>query len=412
MSRVPSRMFALLTWVIIAGGPAHQACSAPSAPADDAGQAPADEAASAWGEAVAELDERIAVAQRHAERYPNDWAHLEAVARLLRGRAGLSGRLEDYLEARDTLDRAFVVAGGTWGPLLERASLAFTLHQLPVATQNLDLAEQAVLLRPGEKEQIIALRGDVALHSGRYEEALARFVELHERDPHPGSAFRLALYHWKTGDLDTARRWLAHGEATATTPRERAWLALQLGLTWLDEGNLDAASAAYARADDTFPGWWLIEEHRAEVAALQGDPASAERRYRDLIARTGNPEFMDALAELVAARDPDEACALIAQAGAWYARWLTILPEATYGHALDHLLDHGEPAAALDLAERNHALRPGGDATTRLARALLKAGRCADARAQAAAVLATPWRTPELRETVAAIDAGCGAAGG
>src|SRR5690606_4698872 len=79
------------------------------------------------------------------------------------------------------------------------------------------------------------------------------------------------------------------------------------------------------------------------------------------------------------------------------------LPEASYGHALAHFLEHGTAERALELARANHALRPGGEATVLLAQALYRSGRIEEARGHLEALLRTPYRTAALHATAALV---------
>src|SRR5690606_36652229 len=147
------------------------------------------------------------------------------------------------------------------------------------------------------------------------------------------SAIRIAYDLWQTGRFEQAERWLGAAEARAAGDgRERAWIELQRGQIDLDRGHLDEALGHYRRADRLFSGWWLVEEHIAEIYALRGEHGATERRYRDRIERTGSPEFMDALARVLEARGrSQQARALIDRPTRAYERRLEVLPEASYG---------------------------------------------------------------------------------
>lgn len=179
-------------------------------------------------------------------------------------------------------------------------------------------------------------------------------------------------------------------------------MSLQMGLMDLSRGRYEEALAHYQEADRRFDGWWLVHEHIAEVEVLLGHLDEAERRYRDVVERTNNPELIDALADLLEQRGhADEAATFRARADARFEEQLEQLPEAAYGHALEHFLEHGTPERALELAEANYRMRPGGEATVRLAQALLRSDRAADARARLEPLLATRYRTAELHATMA-----------
>jgi hypothetical protein len=93
----------------------------------------------------------------------------------------------------------------------------------------------------------------------------------------------------------------------------------------------------YEAGNRLFPGWWLMEEHMAEILALQGKNAEAERWYRDLVERTGNPMLMNALAKVLLEQGKE------AEAETWHDRAHSVqedrarrFPEAASDHALMH----------------------------------------------------------------------------
>ncbi|MEL6182400.1 MAG: tetratricopeptide repeat protein, partial [Myxococcota bacterium] len=201
------------------------------------------------------------------------------------------------------------------------------------------------------------------------------------------------------GNYDKAEEWLDRAVKTAQLEGEmgHAWTVLQRGLLDLERGRLDEADALYAQAEAIFPGWYLIEEHRAEILALKGKHTEAEALYRSILAKAPSPEFMDALADtLDALGKPKEASDWRAKATAAYTKDLKRFPEATYGHALDHVLAGDNTAFALELAQKNHTLRPGPEAKVKLAQALVKAGQPQKAQPLIEAAGATGWSTPEF----------------
>jgi len=351
---------------------------------------PPSEAETDYTRALDALNAQLAAAERGNERHPNQWMRIEQVVGLYVARARLTGDHDDYLRAQDLLGQAFAIAPEGSGPLLTRAHLHFTLHRMNDVEPDLAQAERAVLVPPTTRADIAGLRGDVALHTGRLEDAERLHREAEELDPHAASAFRIAYDLWQTGRFAEAERWLTLAETRVSGGgKDAAWMALQRGLLHLDRGQLDEALGHYRRADRLFGGWWLVEEHIAEIHALRGEHEEAERRYRDLIRRTESPEFMDALAGVLEERGAEEeARTWRARATEVYEHQLETLPEASYGHALGHFLEHGDAARALELARANHAIRPGGEATIGLAQALLRSGETEAARAAEQAELA------------------------
>jgi tetratricopeptide (TPR) repeat protein len=312
-----------------------------------------------WCDAEAARKQGSALAQTRA-----------ASARLERAR--LTGSYEDYAEADRRVSTAFAAAPPGAGPVMDRARLSFTLHRFDRIEADLATAERAILIDDPSRAEILGLRADLALQRGEVEAARRGFLEALRLHESPQGWSRLARAEWLRGDHDraaacygTALR-LDHGRRASS----RAWIHLQLGLMALEARDYGAALDAYRDADAILPGWWLIEEHIAEVVALQGDRETAARRYRDLIERTGNPEFMDALARIERTRGRRHAATRwIARATKVYEARLGQFPEATWGHALRHYLDFGDPKTALTLAEANCRLRPNAESRALLAEA-------------------------------------------
>jgi predicted Zn-dependent protease len=245
------------------------------------------------------------------------------------------------------------------------------------------------------------------MYGGKYREAEATYRALVNQVGTPAHFVRLALLRARTGSPAEAAALLEAAERRYHGPSAtmKAWLRLQRGLVALDRGRLDEALALYRQASDELPGWWLVEEHIAEVLALKGDKAAAMALYRQVIERTGGPEYLDALAALEdEAGDKASAARRRAEARAAYEKRLAEYPEAAAGHALDHFLaDAADAPRALALAQANHATRPFGEASIALAKAWLHVGQPAKARALLEGELAKGWDTPELHWVLAAV---------
>lgn len=383
--------------------PAETAPTEETAPEEGASAAELDE--TDYGRELARIDAEVGAHEAAVARYANDWGRLERLSFAYADRAKLTGDYGDYERAQESLERAFALASEGVGPFMSRAYLHFTLHRLDGAASDLDVVESAALVSQTTRNQAAALRADIAFHRGEFEEA-ERLHRLSEAaTPTPASAFRVAYDLWQTGRWDEAEQWLetASARVLPADARTAAWMSLQKGLMDLDRGRYTDALAHYRHADELFGGWWFVHEHIAEIQVCLGELDDAERRYRDVVARTANPELMDALADLLEERgDETEAAVFRARALETFERQLEQLPEAAYGHALEHFIAHGAPERALELAEANHALRPGGEATVRLAQALLLCGRAEEARERLALLLETPYRTAELHATAAA----------
>ena len=176
---------------------------------------------------------------------------------------------------------------------------------------------------------------------------------------------------------------------------ERLRLALAELSTALN--RLDEALALYRLASNALDGWWLIDEHIAEVLHLTGKTQEARKLYEDIVARTGNPEFMDALAAIEReAGRADAAKKLTQQARAIYEKRLAAFPEAAAGHALDHFLqDAADAKMALTLAQQNFATRSYGESAIALAKAWMLNGKADRAVPLIEAQLTKGWDSAE-----------------
>ncbi len=358
---------------------------------------------------LARLDADIAFRVERAEAQPS--GAVDALSAAVQGRmarAGLSGRYGDYEAADVLLARAFAAAPKEDpGLRLLRARLDLTLHRLGGVLEDLDAVPTTVEVGRLKPHLAIMARGTLAAQRGDVDEAKRRYNEVMRMKPGFAEArSAMAWIHWQTGDFESAEG--LYGEAEANTPasaaRPRAWLELQRGLMDLDRERNEEALAHYRAADELLPGWWLIHEHIAEVTLLLGHEAAAVALYEKVIEDTdGSPEFLDALAGIRRAQgDEEAAAALIGRSREVWESRLKRLPEASYGHALDHFLKFGPPERALEIARKNHDLRPNGDAKVRLIHALLGSGEVAEAQVVANDLEASPWDTRGGREAIAA----------
>lgn len=355
---------------------------------------------------AAALTGAIDAALQALSRQPDNAQMALETVDLVLERARLVGNYDDYRLARSLLDRVAKLPDTAPLRCLPQARLHYTLHQLVLADAALSTCAGAV-----DPVEAGGLRADIALFSGRYPEAGDRYRALVNQVGDSTHYLRLALLKSRTGApgeaaalLEAAERRY-HGVSAST----RAWFKLQRGLLAWDRGRLDEALALYHLAADELPGWWRIDEQIAEVRRLSGDTAGAQALFEDIIARSGQPEHMDELARLLReGRTPEAATPWIRRAQTLYRERLQAFPEAGLGHAVEHFLQFGTPAEALDLARRNAALRPFGEAQIALAAALFRAGQAGEAARVIGLVQASGWNTAQLHAVAAQIHAGLG----
>ncbi len=355
-------------------------------------------------EVLAELDQTITAVLDRAETQPTNWLALDKAANLYLSRGRLTGSYDDYAQAETLVDRAFAMAGNGYGPFATRVTLNFTLHRLDRVARDLEAIAGFAVLTAKVRHNLDDQRAELAFQQGRYAEAQTGFAAALARDRNVTNLARMALYHWKTGDFLTAETLYheALGLLRRAGGEPAAWLHLQLGLMDLERGRYPEALDHYRDGASELSGFWLLDEHMAEILTLLGHTDAALALYTDIIARTDNPEFMDAVAGIhrQAGRE-DLAKSFIDQARTRYEAQLARYPEAAYGHALDHFQEFGDPARAVTLAEANHRTRPNAEAKISLARAYMHAGRLEDARTPLTEALGSPWNTAELQALAA-----------
>jgi len=319
--------------------------------------------------ALARADQTLAGVRPLAAAHPDEWLPQERLAHAWIARARLTGSFDDFAAAQAALDQGFAHAARATGPHLAQAALDLSLHRLAHAEVMLDaIGRYAVPPERDDADEVAGMRGDIAFYRGRYAEALKLYGG--DRDAAGGAAFRRAVYEGKTGRIDAALASLDAVERASRFPTAQslASLELQRGGLELQRGAWDQATVHFAKAERLFPGYWLAQAHSAQMLALGGKRPEAIVRLATIARRSGAPEAMDALAALYRADgDYPNSKLWSDRAGAIWERRLQQIPEAAWGHAVEHYLAFGDPARALDLARRDYAARPYGASAVALA---------------------------------------------
>jgi tetratricopeptide (TPR) repeat protein len=333
---------------------------------------------------LSRLDAAIGGHERRVAERPKQALREKRLAEALLQRSRLTGDYSDYARAQIAIEAAFAKSPPDTGPFLARASLNYSLHRLDRVEADLHRAESAILVASNTQASIVQMRANLLLQSGQAVAAEALYREALQIQNSPQGLSALAIC------LSRQERWaqaeVVMDEATAAyygkSVRPLAWAALHKGLFDLTQGQLDQALVHYEYALAVMPGWWLVQEHVAEIAVLQGRDLEALKTYQDIVRRTGHPEFMDAIAGILARQgDAVQARVWRLRAREVYEGQLVRFPEAAAGHALQHFLDAGDsPERAVALAEANVAIRPNAEALTLLARAYEAAGRTGEAK--------------------------------
>ena len=345
------------------------------------------------------IDTELAFAQKQAAAQPTGSSSVwEEVANTYLDRARLTSSFEDYAAAGHAFDRAFAATDRGLGPHISRAGYNIALHRLGRVEPDLVAVERAKVPDRAQLAVVAGMRGDVAFYSGRYGDALTLYERSHTMSRTLGTAFRLANYWGRMGDEAKAQNYLNEAESALSGPKQEthAFLEMTRGILAMDHGRWDEAQYRFHRADLIFPGHWLIQQYLARAVGLRGRPERSMALFKAIFAHSGLPEPADAIAGLYRSMgDRAQSEAWAARAQALWDKRLALIPEAAYGHALDHTLAYGSPGTALALAQRNYAARPYAEAATGLAWAYMANHRPADAVRAIEPVLASGWTASE-----------------
>lgn len=327
----------------------------------------------------------------------------EKLAASLYHRYRLRGALSDAEEALALLQDGEPATAD--GHVLHAAVLA-GFHRFAEAEAALAKAAEAGADPARTRQQ----RADLLVALGRYAELkddfavsaqpVGDFYELAHR-----ADLRVLL-----GDLAGAERQYLAAQTlyNDTNPVPLAWLHTQMGIAHLRFGNMARAADFFAAAVERLPGYYLAEEHLAECEVELGKLDAARERYQRVIAQTGNPEFMSALADVEDARgDAIAAERLRQQALAGYAGLIERHGTTFAHHGAGFYLERGDAARALQLARDNRALRADVGSDLLLAEAALAAGQTEEACSALQRVRDTGLRPPERSDVEAALEGRC-----
>ena len=353
-----------------------------------------------YAAAVDELDKAVAYGRERVSGGADQWLLQESLASALLSRFRLTANYDDLAEADRVLTAARASAPAQSGPIMTEAVFAMTTHRQNRALVALErLNHTAVPTEADDLANARAIEGDVAFYRGDMAGARAKYRAAEVLDGGASSTYRWAVLAKAQGDFPRALAQFSKSAQSrlGVAPFTAAGTALQLGAIELARGDMQAAKRWFVAADRAFPGFWLTEAHLAQARAIDGDLPGAIAAMRGVAQRSGSAEAMDALAMLLRAQGTGAESRLWAgRADALWRKRLSQMPEAAYGHALEHELVFGTPERALDLATRNLAARPYGESHLLMASALLMNGRTGPALDQLLLAERSGWRSAPL----------------
>jgi tetratricopeptide (TPR) repeat protein len=288
-------------------------------------------------------------------------------------KASISGDLAALTAVIPTIDDAIKLLSNPGDLYLLKAHAAFKLHKLA----DVDAALRAV---PSvyESDEGRLIRADLHFQHGRYRMAENGYIEVLQRERSWGALARLAYLCGKMGDVIGADRLYeeAEDQLTAKEMRPYAWLEVQRGFLDFAHGRHCEARLHYRRADTAYPGYWLVEEHIAELLGAEGRYEEAAAIFERVVSTIERPDLEQVIGELY------ELAGSIEPAGYWKERALTAYLQSArrgevhfYHHLVDYYTDVVEDGAeAVKWAHKDLQLRENSATQAALAWSLYRAG--------------------------------------
>jgi tetratricopeptide (TPR) repeat protein len=325
-----------------------------------------------------QIDKNVAELTKGARDGLTDIQKATRFAYGLYRRASLTGNVADFEATESAINNA-IQQVGPWPDLcFLKANLDFKFHRLAKVREDLEMAPSLATCPAGR-----VLQADLDLQEGKYEEAMAGYGNAILEDRSWDNLARLAYLKGKMGDEGRAEQLYleAEDEITAKEMRSYAWVELQRGLLDLAHGRYEDTWAHYSQAKEAYTGYWLVEEHIAELFGAIGKFSEAIKLYEKVVVRVEKPELKQAIGELYELMGkPSEAEAWNKEAVFGY------LESAQRGHVhyYHHLADfysdvREEGGEAVKWARKDLYLRPNFATEAALAWALYRDGQIADA---------------------------------
>jgi tetratricopeptide (TPR) repeat protein len=191
-------------------------------------------------------------------------------------KARRSGDAGLFLAAEGAATAALAVASGHGAALGLKALVLLNQHQFERAREQ----ARAVLARDPQELLALATLSDAALEMGDVPAAVDSAQLLLDLKPGLGAYGRAAHLRWVMGDVAGAKRLYARAIESGRGGRDLepvAWMVVQAGLVFWNEGDLDGALAGAHEALTLVPGYGpaLVLDGRCRLA--RGEQAEAVR---------------------------------------------------------------------------------------------------------------------------------------
>ena len=293
-------------------------------------------------------------------------------------RARETGDAAYYTRAEAVLRRAHELEPKNVYALTGLGGLALARHRFADA---LEIGREARAAAPSSAAPY-GIVGDALTELGRYDEAFAAFDRMAALKPNASSYSRVSYAREVTGDVPGAIETMELAlDASIGRPEASAWTAVELGKLHWSVGRVSPAAASFKLALQLVPGYAPALDALARVEAARGRTERAIALQRQAVEAIPLPHLVAQLGDLLAvAGRPADAKEQYALVGAIEQLQIASGVETDLETALFRI-DHGiRLRETLRLARAARAARPSVLGDDVLAWALVRNGRCDEAR--------------------------------
>ncbi|WP_051813402.1 lipopolysaccharide assembly protein LapB [Kitasatospora sp. MBT63] len=335
------------------------------------------------------LDADILGLQAHLKAVPGDALAMASLGLAYVQQAKITADPSYYPKAEAVLTRSLEAdPAENFTAMAGLAALDAARHDFTAA---LDWSQRAIAVNP-DSSTLYGTLADAYTQLGRYPEsfdAVQRMVDLKPGTP----SLARASYTWELrGDPAAATANMKRALDDANTPADQAFARYHLSQLALDNGDPTSALTHAQAGLRTAPGTASLLEARAKAEAALGDSPAAVADLEHAVGQVPQPEYVLELGELL------QSLGRTAEAEQQYQVFRAEQKLFTdNGVALDtdaalFEADHGDPKAALAIAEQGLRTRPFLEMHDAYAWALHVNGRDREALAEADEALALGMR--------------------
>jgi len=240
-------------------------------------------------------DSQLADLQQQVAGDPDDVERLGRLGFAYLQKARETGDPAFYTKAEGVFQRALSVDGDNPLALSGMSSVALARHDFQ---QALVWGQKALEQSPEDPDYYGAI-GDALIELGRYEEAVAAFQRMADLRPDQSSDVRTAYARELHGDVHGALEAMRSAvEAAGPKGENAAWVRLQLGHLYFNQGDFGLAEEQYEQSLEAFPGYVHALAGLGKAHAARGDYGQAISLYEQVTARQPAPEYVIALGDV------------------------------------------------------------------------------------------------------------------